>query len=238
MRTPLVLITLLLTSAVRAGTPLPDGPHVATRGEGKARSTPDLATIDLQVAARADQPAAAKQKVDGATDAVLKATSHFGVAQVDIDASALRIEEDVEVTDAGRRVSNGFEATRRIEVKLRDLSKFSDFFDAVLQPGNTTVSNIRFDSSRKDALLAQARAEAVGKARERADGLAQAFGARLGRVYSIDSVGSSKTDRYSLDRIEVTGSRMRTARDIQPEVEYTEAVEAVFDLRLETAPLP
>ena len=80
----------------------------------------------------------------------------------------------------------------------------------------------------------EARSKAVADAREKAGGLATAFGTTLGPVYSINSVNSSVADGYgsanTLDRIEVTGSRINK-RYLQPTVDYTERVSAVFELK-------
>lgn len=227
---PLAVLSLLMPLA-HAGTPLPDGPHVVSRGEGKVVAAPDVAVIEVDIEGRGASAAAAKALADRAADALLAATTRFEIATKDIDPSSLRVGEDVEISDGGRRVSNGFEASRRIEVKLRDLARFNEFLDAALAAGNLAIRNITFEASNKDALLAQARLQAVRDAHERAQGLARAFDARLGAVYSIESTRTGGMgERYQLDRIEVTGSRIRTSRDIQPQVEYTESIEAVFDL--------
>ena len=71
-------------------------------------------------------------------------------------------------------------------------------------------------------------------AREKASGLATAFGGALGPVYSINSVRSGSDDGYggtTLDRVEVTGSRIQRSSYLQPTVEYMERVSAVFELK-------
>ena len=65
-------------------------------------------------------------------------------------------------------------------------------------------------------------------------GLALAFGGRLGPVYSINSIGSHTGYEYgatTLDRIQVTGSRVGGGRYLQADVEFNESVRAVFDLQ-------
>ncbi|MGY1530206.1 SIMPL domain-containing protein [Luteimonas sp. A649] len=82
-------------------------------------------------------------------------------------------------------------------------------------------------------LREDARAQAVADAREKAGGLATAFGGRLGPVYSINSLNSMQSDGYgntTLDRIQVTGSRMDSGRYLQPTIEFTERVSAVFEI--------
>lgn len=72
-------------------------------------------------------------------------------------------------------------------------------------------------------------------AREKSSGLSTAFGGSLGPVYSINSVRSGIVDGYgeatTLDRIQVTGTRIQRSAYLQPTVEYTESVSAVFELK-------
>ncbi|MFC3270271.1 SIMPL domain-containing protein [Vulcaniibacterium thermophilum] len=96
------------------------------------------------------------------------------------------------------------------------------------------MDNVAFESSREPELRRQARDKAIADAREKANGLATAFGAALGPVYSINSLRSGFDDGYgatTLDRVEVTGSRLRRPAYLQPTVEYTERVSAVFELK-------
>lgn len=71
-------------------------------------------------------------------------------------------------------------------------------------------------------------------AREKASGLATAFGGALGPVYSISSIRSGVDDGYgatTLDSVAVTGSRIQRSAYLQSTVEYAERVSAVFELK-------
>jgi uncharacterized protein YggE len=73
----------------------------------------------------------------------------------------------------------------------------------------------------------------VAEAKAKAADMAKAFGAGIGPVYSIDSVGSRLASGYgatTLDSIVVTGSRAAGGRYLQPTVEYAASVSAVFEL--------
>ena len=77
------------------------------------------------------------------------------------------------------------------------------------------------------------RALAVADAREKASGLAVAFGGALGPVYSINSLNSMQAHgcgNTTLDRIMVTGSRIDSGRYLQPQIDFTERVSAVFEI--------
>ncbi|MDN5781566.1 MAG: SIMPL domain-containing protein, partial [Luteimonas sp.] len=168
-----------------------------------------------------------------AVNRLLDRLDAFGIADTDITASGLDASEDVDYGDNGKRVSNGFLASRSVTVLLRDIDRLNDFLDSGLAAGATGIGSVRFESSREDALRAQARQQAVADASTKAAEIAAAFGSRVGPVYSIGSINSHYADGYSattLDRIQVTGSRMSRGRYVQPEVEYAETVNAVFEL--------
>ncbi len=234
MLRPIALALTLFAFAAFAGTPLPDGPHVVATGEGKVSAKPDLARISLSVEYRNAQPALAKQAVDRSINQLLAIAEKFAIAPEDVAASDLSLSEDVDYDSNDKRISNGFVASRKVEVKLRDLGRFSDFLDAGLAAGINEIQNISFESSRKEALLAEAREKAAADAAAKAKGLAAAFGAALGPIYSINSTGSRFDNAYgatALDRITVTGSRINQGRYVQPSVEYTEQVSTVFEIR-------
>lgn len=131
-------------------------------------------------------------------------------------------------------MSSGFVASRSVTVLLRQVARLNAFLDTGLAAGADEIADVSFESSRADALREEARRKAVDDARAKAEGMATAFGARLGPVYSIDSAGSNQAARYgatTLDRIEVTGTRMSPGRYLQAEVEYTGSVSAVFELQ-------
>lgn len=230
-----MLAALLLCPPCLAGTALPDTAHVVATGSGKVTVAPDLAEITLISRARHANAATARQTVERNVNAFLKLAPDFGLGEADLTAADLSLSEDIDYDeDSERRTSNGFIARREVTLKLRDLPRLSAVLDAAATTGLTEVQEIDFQSSRKVALKLQARAKAAANARENAEGLAKSFGATLGRVYSINSVNSRFSDGYggatTLDRVEVTGSRTGEGRYLQPFVDYSEEVTAVFEL--------
>lgn len=232
----LLTCALLLSFAFlsHAGTPLPDGPHIVTTGEGRTGIKPDAARITFQFEARAPQPLPAKQAVDAAVNRLLDGLDDFGIADADIRASSLSTQEDLDYDDNGKRISHGYEAERTVTILLRNVDRFNDLLDFGLSSGARGFAGIEFQSSQADRLRTEAKQKAVENARKQAAGMAQAFGASLGPVYSINSANSRLSDGWSanhLDRITVTGSHVRPARYIEPLVEFSESVNAVFELK-------
>jgi len=234
MRTIAMTALLALAGMASAGTPLPDGPHVAASGEGKVSVAPDMATLHFTVEKRSPVAATARSDADQAVNRFLDALAKRGVASADITASGLNLSEDSDRGDNGRRVSNGYVAERSITVKLRALDRFNAVLDDALAAGVNRFGDSSFESSKRAELIAQARALAAQDARRKAEDLARGFSAHAGRIYSIDSSGSNVGMRYrggdELVTVTVTGSKLAPVRYLQPQIEYSERVQAVFDL--------
>lgn len=228
-------IALLLLSSVAAfaGTPLPEAPHVVVHGEGKVSVAPDTAIVTMVATHRSTNAAEAKRMVDRAVNALLDIAPQFDVKPDKVSASDLALREDVDYDEDDRRLPATHVATREVKVQLDDLERLGPWTDAALAAGFSSISDIRFESTREATLREDARARAVTDAKEKAHGLASAFGGRLGPVYSINSLGSMHSHGYgntSLDSIVVTGSRVDTGRYLEPKIDVTERVSAVFEI--------
>ncbi|MFP7721760.1 SIMPL domain-containing protein [Lysobacter sp. A3-1-A15] len=223
----------LASAAAIAGTPLPDGPHVVVQGEGKVSVAPDAAVVTMVARHRAGNPGEAKRVVDSAVSALLEAAPGFEIAPDDITASDLALREAIDYDDSDRPLPPAHVASREVKVRIDDLDRLGAYMDAALSAGFTDVSDVSFKSSNEAALREQARARAVAEVREKAEGLAIAFGGTLGPVYSINSVNSTQAHGYgntTLDRVQVTGSRLEGGRYLQPTLDFTERVSAVFGI--------
>jgi uncharacterized protein YggE len=234
MRTWLLAV-LLLGGPALAGTPYPDAAHVVANGEGEVSVAPDMATVTLTAQYKNANPAEAKQAVDRSINAVLGIAPQFGLARTDITASDLSLEKRWHFDDDDRRVDEGYAASREIKLKVHDLGRLNALVDAALAAGMNQIDGVDFASSRAEELRRQARAKAADDARAKARALAQEFGAALGPVYSINSVNSNLDHSYgsptTLNKIEVTGSRIDAGQYLQPTVTYRERVGVVFELK-------
>jgi len=233
MRQVFLALLFVLAAPTFAGTPLPDAPHIVVSGEGEVTAKPDSARLSFEFESRAAQPLPAKKAVDQGVNRLLEALSRFGIADGDIEAGSLQASEDVDYTDSGKRVSNGYEASRTVTVLLTRIDQLNDLIDTGLAAGATNFRNLQFESSRAAEFRAEAKRKAIQNAHAQARDTSVAFGAALGSIYSIDSVTSQVEFGYrgrTLDTVTVTGSNT-SGRYVQPTVEYHENVRAVFELK-------
>lgn len=234
MKTWMLIVAMLSCASAWAGTPLPEGPHIVVNGRGEVSAQPDQVRIVMTFEQRAAQPLIAKETVDKAVTAYLQVLAVFDVDTQSITASDLSASENFDY-NAGKRVSRGFSAERNVTAVLTGLDRLDALLDAGLRVGATGIGEVTFESSRADEFRAEAKRKAVADARSRAQESATAFGARLGAVYSIDSITSRHANAWgtptTLDRVQMSGSRAGGGIYLQAKVAYSETVSAVFDLQ-------
>ncbi|WKE66219.1 SIMPL domain-containing protein [Gallaecimonas kandeliae] len=242
MKSLVTLLVLAIPCLGWAEGSLPDGPHIVVRGEASVTAKPDIAEVRLEVKSIKPDALAAKKEVDKEVNALLKGVSDYGVGDHGVMASNLLTEPNVFDSD-GKDVKDGYVATRTLTVTLNGISHLNDFINFALGVGINEVKDITLQSSKADEMQHKATLLAVKDAKDQGQSLAAAFGADLGKVYSINSSSSSRHYGFQgygyrsggIERIEVTGSRidpddLAPGRYLQATVTFTATVDAVFTL--------
>lgn len=89
----------------------------------------------------------------------------------------------------GKQVLAGYDVTATLTVKMRDLSKVGDIIQAATTAGANQAGSLQFTIDNPDALQAQARQQAIDKAKAQAQELAKQLGVRLVRIVSFSENG-------------------------------------------------
>jgi len=156
---------------------------------GTAEAAPDMATIVLGVTNEGKEASAAMRATSTAVAKVLARLDDMGIAPRDVQTRDLSVSP----VWSGRGASadgppriTGFVATNRVFVRVRDLGALGPILDGVMDDGANDFGGLSFGLQEPEPLAAEARAEAVADAIEKASQLAQAAGVTLGPVQSID----------------------------------------------------
>jgi uncharacterized protein len=178
------------SAAVPAQAPDSSTPATATRqvrvsATGSVSAAPDTLTINLGVRTQADSANDALRKAATDADALIKTLKSAGVA--DDDITTVDVSVYPRYDNQGRRVT-GYEASNTVMAKVRDLSKAGEVIDAAAAAAgdSITIGGLSFSIDDPTAVYAQAREQAVTRAREQADQLAAAAGVSVGQVLTID----------------------------------------------------
>ena len=223
-----LLASLAIGDACAQVNALPPTRHILVYGDAQARAIPDRFRITLEFEAVDPSPGAARQRVEANVQLVLKKLGAAHVMPGEIVATSLQIEPRQRYDSEKReQVFVGTAVTRTITARFDRQSALQEFLANLQTSEELKVSAVDTELSGQGALRAALRHKSIESSREKAEVIAKAYGARLGGIYSVSDVApqfeygvqegtwpsmyewrSPGGDAYSLDRIEVTGSRL------------------------------
>ena len=178
---------------------------ITVNGEGKVSAVPDIATITFTVSEDADTATHAQ---DGATKKVnvaLALLKDLDIAEKDIKTNAYNVSPRYSYQPpcynypcpySGESKIIGFTAAQTVEVKIRDIDVTGTVLTSLGDAGVTNLYGPNFTVEDADGLKAEARKEAIEKARAQARQLASDLGVRLVRVVNFSEGGSYPTMYY------------------------------------------
>lgn len=150
-------------------------------GEGKVAVAPDIALINVGVAAQAPTVKAAQDQLNANTNKVSKAIKQLGIEEKDIQTSNYNIYPTYDYTSGSQRIT-GYSANSTLSIKVREIDKGSSVIDAATANGANQVGGIVFEVDDRTKAENEARELAVSQAKEKAENAAKIAGFQLGRI--------------------------------------------------------
>ncbi|RFC63707.1 DUF541 domain-containing protein [Fulvimarina endophytica] len=169
---------------------------ISVSGHGEARARPDEAVLTFSVLAQGDS---AKAAVDAASESmrgVISAMRELGAGDRDLQTATIQIrpryrQPDPTRQDAGQSMEIvGYDASNTLVVTVRDIAKVGEFLDKAVAEGVNEGGDVRFQISDDEALLSEARRNAVADGKAKAALYAEAAGVPLGDLVSISEPSS------------------------------------------------
>lgn len=161
---------------------------ITVNGTGFAKVAPDRATLQMSIVAREPTLAAAQKAAADVTGKVLKMTDRMDIDRDRVDTTAASVRADYRWNrEKEEQELRGYIAERQIMVELEDLEKLGALVEGAVGSGVNQVSPPQLDSNKRRETYRLALRAAAQDARANASQLADALGARLGRVISIDT---------------------------------------------------
>ncbi len=168
-----------------------DARTLTVTGTGDASGTPDVAYIQLGVEIRDADITAAVEQANSTMDEVRAALANQGIPAEDMQTAQFNVSQDQprdpqtgEITGAATYI-----VTNMLQVKVSDIAQIGPAIQAALDAGANQVYGLTFGLNDPNALLSDARANAVADAQARAEDLASAFGVTLGGPLRITEGG-------------------------------------------------
>jgi uncharacterized protein YggE len=193
MKHPAAVILVAFASALVAAPALAQVTPIATisvTGEAQLSVPPDLAQIDGGVTTEAKTAREASDNNNAAMGKVLLALKGAGIDEKDFQTSRLSLQPQYAPNRSGPNAVVGYQASNRVTVKLRDVTKVASVIDTLVAAGANNIGGINFMVSAASKLLDDAREQAIADARRKAEIYAKAAGVTLGSPVSISEEGS------------------------------------------------
>lgn len=182
-------------------------------GTAEVEVAPDQVIYSLDVTNVDMDLQVAKRKNDEIVGKVLALTKRFSISPQDVKTDYISLEKKYEfIRDAkvkiydedgdeiGKKIFKGYEISKTVIVKLRDLSKFEEFFSEILNSGITEVNSVKFETSNLREMKDKAREMAMKAAQEKAAAMAGAIGQTIGKAISVVEVENTNRG-YSMSNI-------------------------------------
>ena len=205
----LALFLLVETFAALQGisgytTPSPN--TITVSGEGTATAIPDTATISFGATATAADVGTAQTKITATINAALASVKAAGISDKDVTTDSFNVSPHytTPVCPPGIMCPNtnstisGYDVSENVTVKIHDTAKVSAVLDGLAKANVSNVSGPNFVVDNTQAVMAQARAQAIQKAQTDAMSLAASLHVRLGKIvsYSDSDTGSGPQPMY------------------------------------------
>lgn len=168
------------------GGTLPTGQFVeglVVVGTGTASAEPEVAQVTFGVELRGDDPAALVDEAARKIDRAIAAARESGVADGDVQTAGYNLWVET-LYDPERGVPTGgvvYHLSHHVQVTLRDLDQVGELLAAVVEAGANAISGVSFTVEDPDALVEQARQQALEDAAARAKQMADGLGIAVGK---------------------------------------------------------
>lgn len=192
MRPHFLAVTTALAMVLAAAAPgFAADRTITVTGEGETTAAPDIATVRVGVAVRADTARGAVDGMSAAMQKVLDAVAAAAIPAKDVQTEGLNLGSVYrpEPQDGSAPLPPAFEARTSVAVRTADLKGLGALLDGLVSAGANELQGISFGLSDPAAARDAARRAAVADALARAKLYAEAAGVRLGPVVSLSENG-------------------------------------------------
>lgn len=162
--------------------------QVCVSGEGKIKTRPDQAIINIAIESKGAKAADVKKENDAATDKVLQFIKTMKIPSEEVLTQNVSLNTNYDY----EKKKHTYLATQSISIQLKDLSKYAELSAGLVDAGVNRIDNVEFKSSKIKALQSEARKLAIVDAKAKATDYVTALGQKMGKAILI----TDNTERH------------------------------------------
>ncbi|MFH7018822.1 SIMPL domain-containing protein [Flavobacterium sp. FlaQc-47] len=180
MKKVLLFLTIMFMT-MSYGQEIKQIPQINVNGEGKVKVAPDKVLISATVETKGNNAKDVKKQNDEKIDAVLKFIKKMNIATADFKTKqvALNPQYDYE------KKKTSYNAIQTIEIVLKDLTKYDELMEGLVQQGINRIDKVSFETSKLEQIETEARKLAIKDAKLKAEDYVSVLGQKVGKAYTI-----------------------------------------------------
>ncbi len=219
----LVLFLTIMFMTMSYGQEIKQIPLINVNGEGKVKVAPDQVCISASVETKGNNAKDVKKQNDEKMDAVLKFIKKMNIPTADFKTKqvALNPQYDYE------KKKTSYNATQTVEIVVKDLSKYDELMEGLVQQGINRIDRVSFESSKLSQYESEARKLAMKDAKVKAEEYVSVLGQKVGKAFTIsdnsqvyrpqpmyaamrmkeaDAMGGASNETLAIGEIEITAN--------------------------------
>lgn len=203
---------------------------VSVSGRGEVQAEPDMATLNISVAALEANLTKAKQVADDRYKSVLRVIKSAGIPDKQVKIVNISMQPQYD-WQTGEQRYTGDRVTRNLSVTVNDLNKIAGLMQALVENKVSTVDSVVTGFQDRRELVKQALALAVQDAKDKAKFLAEQLDRDLGEAIEVNEHNIAPISRPQ--QFDMRGKGMRAEAIAAPPSEMfgTKKIEASVNIR-------
>lgn len=214
-----LLSSALLLAACNPGAPTyistgsTSQPTLNVSATGYANAAPDRATVSAGVVQQGTTAREAMMGNATLMTAVFDELEAAGIPKSDITTSQLSLQPQYDYRNRSKPTIKGYEARNTVTVKSDDIDQVGPMLDALVRAGVNNINQVKFSVKEPKSAMDKARKDAIREAKEKAEGMAEAAGVKLGPLLSINE---SNRGGYTPQPVMMRASAMEMSDAVTP----------------------
>lgn len=177
----LVLFLTIMFMTMSYGQEIKQIPLINVNGEGKVKVAPDQVCISATVETKGNNAKDVKKQNDEKMDAVLKFIKKMNVPTADFKTKQVTLNPQYDY----EKKKTSYNATQTVEIIMKDLSKYDELMEGLVQQGINRLDKVSFESSKLAQYETEARKLAMKDAKAKADEYVSVLGQKVGKAFTI-----------------------------------------------------
>ena len=204
-------------------------PMINVSGEGKIKVTPDQASISVSIESKGTKASDVKEENDKKMNAILKFIKKATLAKEDFQTQRVSLHPNYDY----EKKKHNYIATQSLQIVLKDLSKYDELMEGLVNEGINRIDNVEFKSSKMVQLQSDARKLAVKEAKAKAEDFVSVLGQKVGKAILISDNSQSYNPQprmYAMRSMAMDGAEAPRETLAVGEIEITANVSVSFML--------